>query len=134
MLLTDRGISWARRRTVVSIGLLVLAATWRAVAQDPPVNEVAYVFRFSRAPVKATGVEALPPVLRRRLTVTLRQVTVERALREITNLAQLDLSYSRAVVPLLRMVSVAVVNGTTAEALRQVLYGAPVELWVTRNG
>jgi iron complex outermembrane receptor protein len=102
------------------------------LAQRPAVRTGAFVLRFT--PEAVAGIDRLPPVLRQPLTLRLEHVTVEHALRAIAAKAGLDLSYSRAVVPLGRRVSVAVDNGSVAEALRQVLHDARVELWISTTG
>ncbi|HYD53647.1 MAG TPA: SusC/RagA family TonB-linked outer membrane protein [Gemmatimonadaceae bacterium] len=89
-----------------------------------------YAVRLATAP----DLEGAPVLLRQPITVRLREVTVERALREITRKARIDLAYSRAVVPLDRVVSLDVENASVLEALHRVLADTDVELWVTAEG
>ncbi|HEY6156662.1 MAG TPA: TonB-dependent receptor [Gemmatimonadales bacterium] len=102
------------------------------LGQGPAMSLNAFAMRFSREPV--SDVEALPLVLRQPLALRLEHVTIGQALRAITARGGLDLSYSRAVVPLERIVSVDVDGAPVAEALRQVLRDLPVELWVSTTG
>ncbi|HWC73057.1 MAG TPA: TonB-dependent receptor [Gemmatimonadales bacterium] len=101
-------------------------------AQGPSMSFNAYAMRFTPTPV--SDVETLPLLLRQPLSLRLDHVTVERALREITRRAAIDLSYSRSVVPVDRVVSVDVADQPVAEALRQVLQDTRVELWVATSG
>jgi TonB-linked SusC/RagA family outer membrane protein len=119
------GAAWC-----LAAGLLLAAAP--AFAQQYAVNRPAAVVQLtSAAPADLDGV---PTALRQPLTLRMRRVTVERALGEVMARSGVSLTYSRAVVPLDRIVSVDVENGSVVEALRQVLGGAGVELWVSNEG
>jgi TonB-dependent starch-binding outer membrane protein SusC len=110
----------------------LLCAAAPASAQHFAVNRPATVVQLtSAAPADLDGV---PTALRQPLTLQMRRVTVERALQEVMARSGVSLTYSRAVVPLDRVVSVDVDNGSVVEALRQVLGGAGVELWVSNEG
>jgi TonB-linked SusC/RagA family outer membrane protein len=90
-------------------------------------RQSAYVVRFASA-IDETDA---PVMLRQAITVRLRNVTLERALQEITSRAGVSLAYSRAVVPVDRIVSVDVQDGSVLRALYQVLSGSNVELWLS---
>jgi TonB-linked SusC/RagA family outer membrane protein len=93
-------------------------------------RQSAYVVRFASA-IDETDA---PVMLRQAITVRLRDVTLERALQEITSRAGVSLAYSRAVVPVDRIVSVDVQDGSVLRALYQVLSGSNVELWLSTEG
>ncbi len=108
--------------------------SWQAplAAQEPAVQLNALVLHFT--PETVADVERLPLALRRPLTLRLEGVSVERAVREIVTRARLNLSYSGAVLPLKRFVTVDVEHASVMEALRQALAGVPLELWVSTSG
>jgi vitamin B12 transporter len=114
------------------LGLELAAVPARSSAQEPGVKQVAYVLRLT--PERVADVQAMPLMLRQPIMLQLEGATLERTLRTIATKAGLDLSYSRTVVPLSRVVSVDVRGGTVAEALRQALIGVPVELWISVSG
>jgi TonB-linked SusC/RagA family outer membrane protein len=121
-----------RRRAAWHLAGALLCAAAPAAAQQFAVNRPATVVQLtSAAPADLAGV---PTALRQPLTLRMRRVTVERALHEVMARSGVSLTYSRAVVPLDRVVSVDVENGSVVEALRQVLGGAGVELWVSNEG
>lgn len=93
-------------------------------------RQSAYVVRFASAIDESDA----PVMLKQAITVRLRKVTLERALQEITRQAGVSLAYSAAVVPVDRIVSVDVHDGTVLRALYQVLSGSKVELWVSTEG
>jgi TonB-linked SusC/RagA family outer membrane protein len=111
--------------------IALLGAPSVAAAQQPFVaRQSTYVVRF------ASGIDEsdAPVLLRQPITVRLSNVTLERALQEIASRAGVSLSYSRAVVPLERVVTVDVRDGTVLRALYQVLGSTDVELWVSTEG
>ena len=113
------------------MALGLLAAPSVAAAQQPFVaRQSAYVVRF------AAGIDEsdAPVLLRQPITLRLRDVTLERALQEIASRAGTSLSFSRAVVPVDRVVSLDVRDGTVLRALYQVLGNTNVELWVSTEG
>jgi TonB-linked SusC/RagA family outer membrane protein len=93
-------------------------------------RQSAYVVRFASAIDESDA----PVLLRQAITLRLRNVTLERALQEITAQAGVPLAYSRAVIPVDRIVSVDVRDGTVLRALYQVLSGSKIELWVSTEG
>jgi TonB-linked SusC/RagA family outer membrane protein len=121
-------------RAALPLCLALAEASPRPVdaQQSLAVNRPTYVARF--APDAPPDLGDAPVVLRQPITLHLRGVTVERALREVTGRAGIALSYSRSVVPLSRRVSVDVEAGSVLEALGQVLTGTGVELWVSAAG
>jgi iron complex outermembrane receptor protein len=120
------------RPMLCSLLTLLSGGAIGVAAQEPEMKQVAFVLRFT--PERVADVDALPVVLRQSMTLELPKVTIERALHLIAARAGLDLAYSRAVVPVGRVVSVQVRAGTVAEALRQVLRDVPVELWISAEG
>ena len=122
------------RRAAGLVTMLALAALAAAPAraQMLAVNRPATVVRFA-SDVPA-DLDATPVALRTPITLKLRGVTVERALRELMARGGISLAYSGAVVPLDRKVSVSVKDEPIVEALRQVLAGAGVELWISSEG
>ena len=116
---------------VLAIQLTLVGATSRsASAQQLAISRPAHVVRFSAPPT----IDDAPVVLRQPITLQLKDVTLERALREVTGQAGIALSYSRSVVPLSRRVSINVENGSVLEALGQLLTGVGVELWISDTG
>ncbi|HET7186851.1 MAG TPA: TonB-dependent receptor [Gemmatimonadaceae bacterium] len=109
----------------------LLASPSVAAAQQPFVaRQSMYIVRFA----SAIDEGAAPVLLRQPITLRLHDVTLERALQEIASRAGAPISYSRAVVPLDRIVSVDVSDGTVLRALYEVLGNTNVELWVSTEG
>jgi TonB-linked SusC/RagA family outer membrane protein len=126
--------SWlARARAALVAGaLLATVAPAPASAQRLTATRTATVVRFtSEAPL---DLDAVPVVLRQPLTLRLDGVSLERALGEIMTSSGVSLTYSRSVVPLDRTVSVHVENEPVVEALRQLLRGTGVEMWISAEG
>lgn len=103
-----------------------------ARAQQLAVSGSLAVVRFSGEASRQAG--QLPASLRRTITLRLRRVTLEGALDSVMVRAGITLNYSRAIVPLDRIVSIDVEHRPAIEALRQALAGADVELWVAPDG
>ncbi|HVS61750.1 MAG TPA: hypothetical protein VHE82_13755, partial [Gemmatimonadaceae bacterium] len=84
-------------RTLVAFtAIALLAVPSVAAAQQPLVTrQSAYIARFASAMDESDA----PVLLRQPVTLRLRNVTLERALQEITSRAGVSLAYSRAVVP-----------------------------------
>jgi TonB-linked SusC/RagA family outer membrane protein len=120
------------RRSFLWLALLLAAAPVLTGAQQLAAAHTASIVRFTSD--VAADLEGVPLMLRQPLTLRLRRVTVERALQEVMARGGFELTYSRAVVPLDRVVSVDVDNESVVEALRQVLAGTGVELWVSAEG
>ena len=114
-----------------ALALSVLAVS-PASGQMLAVNRPATVVSFSDD--IPADLEATPIMLRQPITLKLRRVTIERALQEVMARTGISLTYSRAVVPLDRKISVNVQDEPVVEALRQVLGGAGVELWISSEG
>ncbi len=74
------------------------------------------------------------PALWRRISLDLNDVTLERALSELSRQAGLKLMYSKAVAPLDRRVSLQASNITVAGALIEVLLDAGVDVLLARDG
>ena len=124
---------WQFNRAAVCAVVTSLALAAPVAGQQRlAINRPAYVVKLS--PDAVIDVDAMPAELRRTVTIKLTDVTIERALREVMTQGSLSLTYSRAVVPLDRVVSVDVENQTVIEALRRVLGGVDVELWMSRDG
>jgi TonB-linked SusC/RagA family outer membrane protein len=120
------------RRFLLWLPLLLASALAPAQAQRLAAARTASIVRFSSD--VAADLEGVPLMLRQPVTLRLRSVTIERALQEVMSQANLTLTYSRSVVPLERVVSVSVDNESVVEALRQVLGGTGVELWISAEG
>jgi TonB-linked SusC/RagA family outer membrane protein len=118
-------------RVLTWLALLMCVAGTSATAQDVAARRAANVMRFTSTMIE---IEALPVALRQPISLHLRDVTIERALQAVSAQTQLNLTYSRAVVPLDERVSVDVDNGTVFDALRQTLVGKGVELWISAEG
>ncbi|MDB4873887.1 MAG: TonB-dependent receptor plug [Gemmatimonadetes bacterium] len=100
-------------------------------AQQPFVaRQSAYIVRFASSIDESDA----PVLLRQPVTMALRNVTVERVLQEIARRAGVSFSYSRAVVPLDRIVSVNVRDASVLQVLYEVLGSTNVELWVSTEG
>ncbi|MEA2764385.1 MAG: hypothetical protein QOK07_789 [Gemmatimonadaceae bacterium] len=121
----------ASRSTFMSV-LIALLFIPLVASSQLVTRQSAYVVRFASAIDE--GDSEAPVLLRQTITVRLRNVTLERALQEITARAGVPLAYSRAVIPVDRIVSVDVHDGTVLRALYQVLSGSKVELWVSTEG
>jgi TonB-linked SusC/RagA family outer membrane protein len=117
-------LAWAAAPVALLVGR-------SAPAQEIAARRAAYVVPLSAARPDA---DAAPGVLRQPVTMHLERVTVERALRELGTLANLSMTYSRAVVPLDRLVTIDVDNGSALEVLYQTLRDTHVELWISAEG
>ena len=73
-------------------------------------------------------------VLQRRISLNLRNATVDQALKEITRLARLEISYSAYILPGKRTVSVQATSITVAAALTEILLDTQIDVTVGRNG
>jgi TonB-linked SusC/RagA family outer membrane protein len=119
--------------------LVLLGAASSAWSQDP-VTEVAMARgpRFLYAPTsKETLVRVdvkRTPVLSRRITLDLHDVTLEEALESITQQAGLRLTYSKALVPLDKKVRIKAEDITVAAAITEVLIDVDVDVVFTRSG
>ena len=122
-----------RRAPLLVPMFIVLALAGQPVgAQMLAVNRPATVVRFARD--VPSDLTATPLALRAPISLQLRRVTIERALQAVMEKSGISLSYSSAVVPLQRTVSVSVQDEPVVEALRQILGGAGVELWISSEG
>ena len=116
-------------RSLMAITLLTVSSI--AVAQQPFVTrQTTYIVRFASAIDESDA----PVLLRQAITLRLRDVTLEHALQQIASRAGAPLSYSRAVVPLDRVVSIDVRNGSVLSAFYELLADVNVELWVSTDG
>ena len=77
---------------------------------------------------------SLEEVLRRRISLNLRQVPVAEALKAIVRAAKLEMSYSPSLLPLGRVVSLKADNITVAAALTETLLDVPVDVVLGRAG
>ena len=120
------------RMTLAAFAAITLLGVNSVVpAQQPFVTrQTTYIVRFASAIDESDA----PVLLRQAITLHLRKVTLERALQEIASRAGAPLSYSRAVVPLDRVVSIDVQNGSVLQAFYEVLSNVNVELWVSTDG
>ncbi|MBA3345890.1 MAG: TonB-dependent receptor [Gemmatimonadales bacterium] len=126
------------RRHTVSMSLLVLVFSAGAPSgASPQTLELA-----SRGPrfiaagtALGRGLDASTAVvLRRRVSLDLSNVTADEAIKEITLQADLGISYSKALLPSSRSVSLHVREITVAAALTEVLLDAGVDVAVGRGG
>ncbi len=76
----------------------------------------------------------MTPVLQRRVSLDITDGTLGEALREIIRQADLEMIYSRRVVPLENTVSLNARDLTVAAALTEILAGVPVDVSVTVSG
>jgi hypothetical protein len=126
------------RRHVLSIPLLVLAISSGA-ASDASSQALELASRGPRfiAAWKPTG-EAVDVsnavMLRRRVSLDLTNVTADEALKEITRQADLEISYSKVMLPNSRSVSLSAREITVAAALTEILLDAGVDVAVARGG
>ncbi|HMG12026.1 MAG TPA: carboxypeptidase-like regulatory domain-containing protein, partial [Gemmatimonadaceae bacterium] len=120
------------RTTLAALAAItLLGAISVAAAQQPFVTrQTTYIVRFASAIDESDA----PVLLRQPITLHLRKVSLERALQEIASRAGAPLSYSRAVVPLDRVVSIDVRDGSVLQAFYEVLGNVNVELWVSTDG
>jgi TonB-linked SusC/RagA family outer membrane protein len=123
--------SLTRMTLAAFAAITLLGVNSVAAAQQPFVTrQTTYIVRFASAIDESDA----PVLLRQPITLHLREVTLERALQEIASRAGAPLSYSRAVVPLDRVVSIDVQNGSVLQAFYEVLSNVNVELWVSTDG
>ncbi|MGI9041524.1 MAG: TonB-dependent receptor [Gemmatimonadales bacterium] len=126
------------RRHTLSMSLLVLVFS----AGPPSVASPQTLELASRGPrFIATGTapgKALDAsnavVLRRRVSLDLSSVTTDEALKEITRQADLEISYSKSLLPRSRSVSLHAQKITVAAALTEVLLEAGIDVAVGRGG
>ncbi|MEP6732912.1 MAG: SusC/RagA family TonB-linked outer membrane protein, partial [bacterium] len=123
--------SLARRLAPTALASLLLFAALPLIGQEVAARRVASLTRFTSPP---TDIESVPIVLRQPITLQLRDVTIERALQAVSAQAHISLTYSRAIVPLEKRVTIDVQNGSVYEALCQVLADRGVELWISAEG
>ncbi|MGH7719262.1 MAG: carboxypeptidase-like regulatory domain-containing protein, partial [Gemmatimonadaceae bacterium] len=105
-------------------------------------QEASSAFSADRAPrfLLASSPAPVPidvsntPALRRRIAVDLRDVTLEEALATISREAGFNLMYSKAVVPLDRVVRLRAEDITVVAALTEVLLGAEVDVVFSATG
>lgn len=115
-------------RSLIAITLLTVSSL---AAQQPFVTrQTTYIVRFASAIDESDA----PVLLRQAITLRLRDVTLEHALQQIASRAGAPLSYSRAVVPLDRVVSIDVRNGSVLGAFYELLRDDNIELWVSTDG
>jgi TonB-linked SusC/RagA family outer membrane protein len=126
----ERAAAAFARMLGTSAAIILLAAPPVVGAQQQFARQSTYVVRFASSIDESDA----PVLLRQPITVRLRNVTLERVLQEIASRAGVSLSYSRAVVPLDRIVSVDVRDGTVLRALYEVLGTINVELWISTEG
>lgn len=118
----------------------LLASLATAVSAQEVVTEVAlargprflYAASSKETPVRVDVRRT--PMLSKRITLDLHDVTLEDALTEITRQAGLRLSYSKAVVPLAKTVRLKAEEITVAGAISEVLFDTDVDVLFTTNG
>ncbi len=119
-------------RALVLIGLVLAAVPNAVCQQSPPVDGPRFLLA-AWTPGGASDASAAP-VLQRRVTLNLRDVTIDEALKEITRQVDLEISYSLRVVSLDRRVSLHAQNITIAAALAEILSGLQVDVSLTAAG
>jgi outer membrane receptor protein involved in Fe transport len=119
-------------RALVLIGLLPAAVPNALCQQSLPWDEPRFLLAAWTAGSASDASSA--PVLQRRVTLNLADVTIDEALKEITRQVDLEISYSPRIVPLERRVSLYVRDVTTAAALAQILSGLHVDVSLTAGG
>ena len=115
-----RGATPRRLRHLALCALVALPLVAApAQAQRLAVGRPATVVRLAS---NSTGdLEGVPLALRQPVTLDLRRVPVERVLRDVMEQTGVSLAYSRAVVPLERIVTVRVKDGSAIDALNSPL-------------
>jgi hypothetical protein len=126
------------RRHVLWVSLFVLALSGGAASGAwPQVLELASRGPRFIAAWKPSG-EAVDVsnavMLRRRVSLDLANVTLDEALKEITRQADLEISYSKALLPNSTSVSLHAQDITVTAALTEVLLDAGVDVAVARRG
>ena len=128
-MLCHRAASWP---LVLMLSMLVPESNAVGQQNNPPSRGP----RFLLA-AWSTGGEldaSAAPVLRRRVSLEFSAGTIGEALRQITQQADLEISYSPRVVPLNRLVSIQARGITVAAALTEILLDVPVDVSVTEGG
>ena len=110
--------------------MLLAVPSVGAAQQSFVTRQTTYIVRFASAIDESDA----PVLLRQPITLHLRRVRLERALQEIASRAGAPLSYSRAVVPLDRVISIDVRDVSVLRAFYEVLSSINVELWVSTDG
>lgn len=126
------------RRHVLSLSLFVLALSGAAAsvawpqAQELALRRPRFVAAWKPSDEAVDVSNAV--VLRRRVSLDLTNVTADEALKEITRQADLEISYSSALLPRDKWISVHAREITVAAALTEVLLDAGVDVAVARGG
>lgn len=133
------GMAWIRGMAVAIAAVLGQGVTSLAAAQETVNITDDHAPRFLLA--SNTPSHPLMPVdihrtavLRRRISVALRNVPLEQALKTIAAKSGLDLAYSRTVVPLDRPVHLEAREITTAAALIEVLFDTGIDVVFSPSG
>ncbi len=123
-------------KPVVVLCLMVLpwGSTIAAAVQEWQVAARGPRFFAADADRKAPIDVSELSVLRRRVTLALERVSIDEALKAVTRQARLQVTYSGAIVPLERRVSIRAQDITVAAALTELLFGLKVDVEVARNG
>jgi outer membrane receptor protein involved in Fe transport len=118
-------------RALVVMGIMLAAASLAAGQEIGSAPGPRFVLAGSPASHRdASGA----PVLRRRVTLELSEVPLDRALKAIVEQADLEITYSSRVIPLDRRVSLHAAGTTVGAAMAQLLAGLPVDVSVTDAG
>jgi outer membrane receptor protein involved in Fe transport len=122
----------------IAVGLLVavLSLSPPAAAQQPV--EIAFAdpqphFVAAWAPKKAREAER-SAVLARRLSLELAGVSLDEALKELTNQAGLNITYSPAVLPARKRVTISASDIAVVTALTEILFRSGLDVVVDRDG
>ncbi len=123
-------LSLAARLLTLSVALASVSFSSGLSAQGPVASLDGRLPRFLRADGRAPVLLDInqSPVLKRRIALDLRDVTLEEALRTISLKSGLNLAYSKAVVALDRPVRLRAEDITVAGALSAVLLNAGVDV------
>ncbi len=121
--------------TLVILSVMCMAA--RSLAQQPS-GDIARGPQFFYESISGTQPIRLDvkrmPLLMRRITLRLENVTLDTALKAITRESQLRLVYSRTVMPLQKQVSINAEKITVAGALGEVLVDLDVDVLFNQYG
>ena len=121
----------AGARRAVRDALVMLAAVGGAAW---PVAGAQTMPKLAVADTGARAAARPGDVLARRLSISLDDVPLEMALREIATRCELRLSYSSDLVPVDRHVSIARESASVGDVLRVLLWGTGIEPVVTPSG
>ena len=119
-------------KALVVMGIILAAASYAAAQENAAPQGPRFLLAAWSPGTWKDASDA--PVLQRRVTLELGDVTLDRALKTIIEQADLEITYSSRVVPLNRRVTLHAADMTVGAAMAQLLARLPVDVSVTAGG